>query len=211
MTLPPLMAIVDADAAARAGWTMVDLAAAYLDGGARLIQIRAKRMSSADLLEVACAVVTRARSAQATVIVNDRADIARLAGADGVHVGQDDLAPADVRTILGADASVGRSTHTPEQVESALREPISYVAIGPVFDTATKATGYEALGLGPVRHVARLTRERGVPLVAIGGVTLDTALDVLRAGAQSVVVVGDLVRTGDPAARVRAYQKHLTV
>jgi thiamine-phosphate pyrophosphorylase len=224
------MAIVDADVAARAGWTLTNLAAAYLSGGATLLQLRAKAASSARLLDTATAIVTLAHQANAIVIVNDRADIARLSGADGVHVGQDDLAPASVRRIVDAGAEpaspeasggpgglgapgfiVGLSTHTVEQLEAALLLPVSYIAIGPVFATVTKVTGHAGLGLEAVRRAAARTSEHGVPLVAIGGVTLDTAPEVIRAGATTVAVISDLVAGGDPAARVRAYLACLTV
>jgi thiamine-phosphate pyrophosphorylase len=205
------MAIVDADVAARFGWTMPDLGAAYLDGGATLLQLRAKTAPGGWLLDTASAIVKLAHRANALVIVNDRADIARLSGADGVHVGQQDLPAALARRIAGAEAIVGLSTHTPEQIDVALREPVTYVAIGPVFSTDTKATGYEALGLDPVRRAAGRARERGLPLVAIGGVTLETAPAVIRAGATTVAVISDLVAGGDPAARVRAYLARLTV
>jgi len=212
LSLPRLMAIVDADAAARAGWTMTDLAAAYLSGGATLLQLRAKNAASGWLLDMATAVVALAHRANAIVIVNDRADIARLSGADGVHVGQDDLAPAAVRQIVaGVEAFVGLSTHTPEQLETALHLPVSYIAIGPVFSTDTKTTGYTGLGLEAVRRAAARTGQRGVPLVAIGGVTLETAPEIIRAGAGTVAVISDLVAAGDPAARVRAYLARLTV
>jgi thiamine-phosphate pyrophosphorylase len=205
------MAIVDADVAARFGWTMPDLAAAYLGGGATLLQLRVKTAPSGWLLDTASTIVTLAHQANALVIVDDRADIARLSGADGVHVGQEDLSPALVRRVVGADAIVGLSTHTPEQVDVAVREPVTYIAIGPVFGTDTKVTGYETLGLDPVRRAAGLARERGLPLVAIGGVTLETAPEVIRAGATTVAVISDLVAAGDPAARVRAYLARLTV
>lgn len=203
--IPPLYVIVDADVAARAGWTPLDLAGACLAGGARLLQLRAKPLASGPLLELAAAVVARARAAGAAVIVNDRADLARLARADGVHVGQDDLPPAAVRGLLGADAVVGRSTHTPEQIARALDEPISYLAIGPVFDTATKVTGCAPVGLEGVARAAAAAHPRGIPVVAIGGITLDRAGEVLDAGAASVAVISDLIEGGDPAARVRAY------
>ncbi len=211
MKLPVLMAIVDADVAARLGWSMTDLAAAYLSGGATLLQLRAKKAPSGWLLDVVTTIVALAHRANATVIVNDRADIARLSGADGVHVGQEDLAPASVRRIVGAEAIVGLSTHTAEQLEAAVHEPVNYVAIGPVFGTDTKMTGYGSLGLEAVRRAAARAGERGVPLVAIGGVTLATAPEVIRAGASAVAVISDLVATGDPAGRVRAYLAHLTV
>jgi thiamine-phosphate pyrophosphorylase len=108
-------------------------------------------------------------------------------------------------------AIVGLSTHTPEQLEAALHLPVSYIAIGPVFSTDTKTTGYTGLGLEAVRRAAARTGERGVPLVAIGGVTLETAPEVIRAGARTVAVISDLVAAGDPASRVRAYLARLTV
>ena len=206
--LSPLCAICDADACERAGWTLADFAAACLDGGARFLQIRAKAASSRWLLETTQAVVRRAEGSGALVIVNDRADIARLAGAGGVHVGQEDLRPSAVRAILGTASCIGLSTHTPAQIEAAVGEPIDYLAIGPVFGTTTKATGYEAIGLEGVHEASALTRATNrpnIPIVAIGGITLDRAAEVLRAGAQSVAVISDLMSTGDPRVRVRAY------
>ena len=205
----PLYVICDADACQRAGWTLIDFATACLDGGARLLQVRAKSETSSRLLDETIAIVERA-SPSAQVIVNDRADVARLAGAAGVHVGQEDLSPAEVRTIIGGQAVVGRSTHTEAQLEAAFEEPISYVAIGPVFATGTKSTGYDALGLTPVRRAAELAIQRGLPLVAIGGITLDSAEAVLEQGAAAVAVIGDLLVTKDPAARVRAYLHRLS-
>jgi thiamine-phosphate pyrophosphorylase len=206
-TLPRLTAILDADAASVAGWPLIDLARAYLRGGARLLQVRAKHAPGASFLEAASAIVALAHREGAAVIVNDRADIARLAGADGVHVGQDDLAPALVRAIVGDEAIVGISTHTPEQLAAACQAPVlpGYVAIGPVFPTSTKLTGLDAVGLERVCAAAEVTGARGLPLVAIGGITLDRAADVLRAGAASVAVISDLLSTGDPEGRVRAY------
>jgi thiamine-phosphate pyrophosphorylase len=208
--LPPLYAILDADAAARAGWTLADLAAAYLDGGARFLQIRAKEASSAWLLETAEAIVARAHEAGAVVIVNDRADIARLSGADGVHLGQDDLSPSAARIIVGDHAVIGVSTHTADQLVAARREPVSYLAIGPVFTTSTKATPYSGIGLARVGEAAAAAHAPAPPLVAIGGITLETAADVIRAGAAAVAVISDLLSTGDPAGRVRAYLRRLT-
>ncbi|HEV8345020.1 MAG TPA: thiamine phosphate synthase [Vicinamibacterales bacterium] len=204
-----LNAIVDVEAAERARWRPVDLARAFLDGGATSLQLRGKTVSSARLLEDASAIAALAREAGAVFVVNDRADIARLSGADGVHVGQDDLAPDAVRRIVGDRAIVGLSTHTVEQLDAALRAPIDYVAIGPVFGTSTKDTGYAAIGLSLVRDAAARAKTAGLPLVAIGGITLDRAAEVIDAGAASVAVIGDLVASGDPAARVRAYVTRL--
>jgi thiamine-phosphate pyrophosphorylase len=205
----PLYVICDADVCRRAGWTLIDFASACLDGGATLLQVRAKNEASGHLFDDTLTIVERA-STSAQVIVNDRADVARLVGAAGVHVGQEDLAPAEVRSILGAEAIIGRSTHTPAQLDAAFTEPISYVAVGPVFATNTKSTGYDALGLAPVREAARRTSVRGLPLVAIGGITLDRAEAVLEQGAASVAVIGDLLVTNDPQARVRAYLQRLS-
>jgi len=207
--LPRLNAIVDADAAARAGWLPLDLARAFVDGGARFLQVRAKTMAGGPLLDLASAIVEAAHGAGALVIVNDRADIARLAHADGVHVGQDDLSPAAVRIVAGVDTIVGLSAHTEEQVVRAVAEPVSYVAIGPVFGTYTKVTGYGQIGLDRVRAAARHTSARGLPLVAIGGITLENAASVLDAGASCVAVISDLLATGDPEKRTREYLRTL--
>jgi thiamine-phosphate pyrophosphorylase len=203
--LPPLNAILDDDAATLAGWDVLDLGRAFLDGGATFLQLRAKQRSSAWLLETAEQLVTMAKPSVALVVINDRADIARLADASGVHVGQDDLAPAAVRRLIGADCIVGLSTHTIAQLDHAVGQPIDYVAIGPVFGTASKDTGYDAVGLTLVEEAAGRARARGLPVVAIGGVTIERAADVIRAGASSVAVISDLLTTGDPRARVRQY------
>src|SRR3954452_19940773 len=173
--IPPLNAIVDVDAAARAGWQPADLAKAFLDGGARFLQLRAKTMSSGALLETASAIVELTRSCGATLIVNDRADIARLAAADGVHVGQDDLAPSAVRALVGPTAIVGLSPHSDRQIDGTKTEPIPYVAIGPVFETTTKDSGLNRIGLEMVRAAAAGASARGLPLVAIGGITAQMA------------------------------------
>jgi thiamine-phosphate pyrophosphorylase len=201
---------VDADAASAAGWPILDLAAAYLRGGVRLLQFRAKSMPGDAFLATASALVQLAHRHQARLIVNDRADIARLAGADGVHVGQDDLPPAAVRRITGDVSIVGLSTHTTAQLDRAVLEPISYVAIGPVFGTATKATGYEKVGLDMVRAAAHRAAGRGLPVVAIGGITLDNAVSALEAGAASVAIISDLLTGGDPEARAGTFVDKLS-
>jgi len=205
------MAIVDADLADRLGTTMIELAEAYLRGGALALQIRAKNRPSGWLLDAAAAIVASAHRRHAIAVVNDRADVAALAGADGVHIGQDDLPPALARRIVGPEAIVGLSTHTREQLDAALAQPVNYVALGPVFGTKTKATGYDSLGLDPVRRAAGLARKRAMPLVAIGGITLERAADVLGAGATAVAVISDLAVGGRPEARVREYVARLTV
>ena len=208
--LPRLYAVCDADVCACGGWRLTDFAAACLEGGARLLQIRAKRAASKTFLEDTTSIVDLARRAGARVIVNDRADIARLAGADGVHVGQEDLGASAVRAIVGRAAIVGLSTHTPGQIETAVREPISYLAVGPVFGTATKTTGYQAVGINLVARASAAGAARGIPVVAIGGITLERAPEVIAAGAASVAVISDLLAGGDPAARVAAYVERLS-
>src|SRR5262249_55234244 len=156
-----------------------------------------KGEASGRLLDETAAIVERG-AGTAQIIVNDRADVARLTGAAGVHVGQEDLAPTVVRAILGEPAIVGWSTHTPAQLDASFAEPISYVAVGPVFATTTKSTGYEALGLARVRDAAARAARPGIPLVAIGGITLDRAESVLAQGAAAVAVISDLLVTGDP-------------
>jgi len=204
LRLPKLYAIVDADASASVGRTALDVARAFLTAGARLLQLRCKTLGSGAFLDLARSILDDARTAGATVIINDRADIAALAGAHGLHVGQDDLTPADARTVIGAVSILGLSTHSPEQWEPAVREPISYLAIGPVFGTGTKETGYAAVGLDTVRRAAAAARERELPTVAIGGITLENAPAVIEAGAASVAVISDLLK-GDPEARCRAF------
>jgi thiamine-phosphate pyrophosphorylase len=193
----------------RAGWTLPDFAGACMDGGATLLQLRAKHKSSRDFLAFAEAIVDRAAAFGARVIVNDRADIARLSGAAGVHVGQDDLAPADVRTFVGTTPIVGLSTHNTAQLDAALTQPIDYVAVGPVFDTTTKDTGYAAVGMDLVRAAAATVADT-LPVVAIGGITLDRAPDVIRAGAASVAIITDLLAGNEPSARVRAFLDRLS-
>jgi len=218
MLSSPLNAIVDVDVAVRAGWTPVDLASACVNGGARFLQLRAKSLSSAAFLDLAARICAVAHPAGAVVVVNDRADIARIAGADGVHVGQDDLAPAAARTLIGPAAIVGLSTHTELQIDAALAQPVTYIAVGPIFGTSTKATGYTAVALDRVRYAAAAIRCEGEAktgrerpgLVAIGGITLDRAADAIAAGATAVAVITDLLADGDPESRVRAYLARLS-
>jgi len=175
----------------------------WLEGGIRLIQLRAKGLASGPMLALAEALLSRTRAAGGHLLINDRADIAAMCGADGIHVGQDDLSPGEVRRLIGATAIVGLSTHTDTQVADAVAQPVSYIAIGPVFGTRTKNTGYDAVGLAQVRRAADVAHAAGVPLVAIGGITADRAHEVLAAGADSVAVISDLVGTTLAATATR--------
>lgn len=213
VTLPPVYAILDVDAVTARAWAPGDVCAAWLAGGIRLIQLRAKSLPSGAFLTLADACAALCRAAGATFIINDRADIAALCGADGVHVGQDDLCVADARRVAGPSALVGLSTHTEAQMADALREAVAYAAIGPVYGTRTKDTGYEAVGLEAVRRAAGAAQAAGVPLVAIGGITMDRAPDVHAAGAGSLAVVSDLLEAPDRRgleARAREWIRTLT-
>jgi len=199
--LPALYPIIDVDLCALRGLDPLAFARACLAGGARLLQVRQKGSTGGGgaLLALTREVVRAAHAVDAHVIVNDRADITLMAGAAGVHVGQQDLPAAVVRALLGNDAIVGVSTHTPEQIDEAVAGPADYLAVGPVFRTATKETGYTPRGLELVTQAAG----RGKPVVAIGGVTRENARAVLAAGAASVALISDLLSDADPEARVR--------
>jgi thiamine-phosphate pyrophosphorylase len=207
--LPRLYAILDADVLAARAIDPLDLLDVWLAAGVRLVQLRAKTLAGGACLDLARAMAARVAATRGIFIVNDRPDLARMAGASGVHVGQEDLTPADARTIVGPDAIVGISTHSDRQVEEALGLPVDYVAIGPVFATRTKGpTSDEPVGLDGVRRAAARAGSVGLPVVAIGGIALTSARDVLAAGAASVAVIADLL-VGDPAGRVRAWQEAL--
>jgi thiamine-phosphate pyrophosphorylase len=205
-----LYPILDVDLAVAGGQRPLEVLDAWLEAGARLVQLRAKATGAGAFLALADRMSERCRTAGARLVVNDRADVARMAGAGGVHVGQDDLSPAEVRLVVGERAEhaerviVGRSTHTAAQIASALDEAIDYLAIGPIFQTRSKDTGYEPLGLAGVRLAVSRAGPRGVPVVAIGGITEPRAREVIEAGAAAVAVISDLLGP-PPGERVRAY------
>jgi thiamine-phosphate pyrophosphorylase len=198
---PFLYPIVDTGLCRSRGLDPVAIAHAYLAGGARVLQLRDKAGSSAAFLSLADILVQRCREIGALLIVNDRADIARLSGAAGVHVGQDDLSASAVRRILDESAIIGVSTHDDRQVVRAIADQPSYIAVGPIFGTSTKDTGYSARGLDLVRRAAG----HGKPVVAIGGITLQHVPDLVRAGASGVAVISDLLISGDPEGRTREF------
>jgi thiamine-phosphate pyrophosphorylase len=184
------------------------VADAWLSAGIRLIQLRAKVTSSGAMLELARRLVDKAGPAGAELIVNDRADIARLSMAAGVHVGQTDLSPEDARVVVGTSAVVGVSTHNREQVQAAVRQPVDYLAIGPVFATTTKARPDPEVGRDGVREAVELAAIADKPVVAIGGITLETAPGIIDLGAAAVAVVGDLL-TDEPERRARLFLRAL--
>lgn len=199
--VPPLYPIIDIDLCRHRGAQPEALAVACLRGGARLLQVRQKSGGSGMFVSTVHAIVQEARQYEATIIVNDRPDLALLAGAAGTHVGQEDLAVAAVRAMCGERAVIGLSTHTRPQVDEALDADVDYVAVGPIFGTDTKQTGYSARGLDLVRYAAG----RGKPVVAIGGIDLARAAVVIAAGAAAVAVISDLLTDADPETRVRRY------
>lgn len=208
LSLPRLYAILDVEACERVSRAPRDVARAFLSAGVRCIQLRAKGWESGPFLDLARTLVSDAQVAGCSIIINDRADIAALSDAYGLHLGQDDLSPAQARRVIGPTPAIGLSTHTRAQWESAVTEPISYLAIGPVYGTGTKATGYDAIGLETVRLACTTAAAARLPVVAIGGITLDNAPAVIAAGAAAVAVISDLVK-GDPEARARAFLRAL--
>lgn len=175
-----------------------------LEGGIDLFQLRMKEAADDDVLRVAADALALCREAGVPFVLNDRPDLAVRAGADGVHVGQDDMPVAEARAIVGPDAIVGRSTHRPEDL--AASTDADYVAVGPVHATPTKP-GRPAAGIEYVRHAARAARG---PWFAIGGIDLDTIGAVVEAGARRVVVVRAIRDAADPGGAAAALKRALT-
>lgn len=177
-------------------------------GGARLVQLREKHMDARSFFREAEAALSLARELGVRLIINDRVDMALALGADGVHLGQDDLPPEAARRILGERAVIGFSTHNLEQAIAAARLPIDYLAIGPIFPTISKENPDPTVGLDGLRRVRDAVPQ--LPLVAIGGITLENALETHAAGADSLAVIGALL--SDPSqieARMKAWIAHL--
>ncbi len=186
MTLPPFYPIIDT----------VPAAEAVLEAGARILQFRHKGFFSRQALDDASLIAELCRRAGALFVVNDRADIAMLLNA-ALHLGQDDLAPSDARRIMHAASIIGFSTHNEQQLLAGDKEPVDYLAIGPIFATGSKQNPDPVVGLDRLRTLRALTQK---PLVAIGGITRESAPKVFEAGADSVAVIGDLF----PDVRARA-------
>lgn len=179
----------------------VALAAQILDCGIPLIQIRLKQTPTGRFVEIAAELSELCARRGASLIVNDRCDVAALVGALGVHLGQDDLTPAAARRILGPEAVIGHSTHHRAQFERALADPaVDYVAFGPVFATSSKQNPDPVRGLAELRAVAA---DCSKPLVAIGGIGPANLADVLRAGADAAAVIGAIAGAADAAAATR--------
>jgi thiamine-phosphate diphosphorylase len=198
-SLPKLYPITDTRISKLSHAEQVEQLAA---GGATLIQLREKLASPREFYEAAREAMRVARALKVKIIVNDRVDVALAVGADGVHVGQEDLPPEYVRALLGEGKILGYSTHDLKQALAADSMPIDYVAIGPIYHTSTKENPDPVVGLS---ELAQVKSQLSKPLVAIGGITLQTAASVFQAGADSLAVISDLFSTGDISARVLEY------
>lgn len=201
----PFYAIVDTLGRPELAYT--ELARQICAGGAKLLQLRVKGHSSRDFLTIAQQVCTICRHHDCLLLINDRADVALAVDADGVHLGQDDLPVCAARRVLGSSKVIGVSTHDPEQARAAAREGADYIGFGPLFGTQTKETGYTARGLEQLQEIRRLVR---IPIVAIGGITVERAPLVLAAGADAVAMISEIVRAPDVAAQVAAVMRTLT-
>ena len=202
--IPPLYAILDAspEFAAESALNIPEIADRLVEAGVELFQYRDKHGSARRILDSSQALAARFVPKGVRLIVNDRADFAAMAGAAGVHVGQEDLPVDEARKICGAPLWVGVSTHTLEQLRAAEATSADYIAVGPIFPTGTKANPDPVVGLEFLRAARQITRK---PLVAIGGITVESAGEVYRAGADSIAVIRDLMAARDPAHRAREY------
>jgi len=196
---PALYAILDPDLAPV---PLTTLAGTLADAGVRLMQLRDKRGSAARIHSQASALQPLLSPRGVRFIVNDRPDIAAMTDSGGVHVGQEDLPPEDARRICGAQRWVGVSTHNLEQLREADLTSVDYIAVGPIFPTGTKENPDPVVGIEFLRAARELTRK---PLVAIGGITIESAAKVFRAGADSVAIIRDLLTAPDPGSRAREY------
>ena len=183
-----------------------DCAQELAAAGVRWLQYRDKSASARDLLETSRKLVSSLSSRGSSLIVNDRPDVAALAGAAGVHVGQEDLDAEQARAVVGKEMWVGVSTHTLEQFRRAAATSADYIAVGPIFATTSKANPDPVVGLELIRQARPLTDK---PIVAIGGITLDRAASVIAAGADSVAVIRDVLCAANPAEQARRYLETL--
>ena len=171
--------------------------------GVGTIQLRAKNLSESDAVQTVVDALEIIRGTQARLVVNDYWRAAIIAGAKHIHLGQEDLADADLTAIRAAGLSLGISTHDDEELESALRAEPDYVALGPIFPTTLKSMRFAPQGIAKITEWKK--RIRDIPLVAIGGIKLEQAREIFAAGADSIAVVSDVTQNAEPDARVRAW------
>jgi thiamine-phosphate pyrophosphorylase len=199
LVLPRLYVILDA---ALITSPERDCAQSLVEAGVRLLQYRNKSAPTRHYLDSSRALAEMLCPKGVSFFVNDRSDVAFLAGASGVHVGQDDLDAEQARRVVGSDKLVGVSTHNLEQFEHAAASSADYIAVGPVFSTSSKANPDPVVGVDFIRRVRSLTDK---PIVAIGGITLERAAAVIEAGADSVAVISGILSAPNPAQRARQY------
>ena len=199
LVLPRLYVILDA---ALLTVPETECALRLADAGVRLLQYRNKRGSARELFESSKRLSSLLIPQDVKFVVNDRADVAWAVEASGVHVGQEDSGAGAARSVIGTGKLVGVSTHTLEQFKQAVATSADYVAVGPVFSTSTKANPDPAVGIEFIRRIRPLTDK---PIVAVGGITLERALEVIQAGADSVAVISDILLAPDPGQRARQY------
>ena len=200
--LPRFYPILDPEIAARHGVDPITAAEQILEGGAKILQFRHKGFFSREVFAQLERVAELCRDAGVQFVVNDRADLAAITGA-ALHLGQDDLTPSSARRVVGLATLIGFSTHNERQLRAAAAEPANYLALGPIFGTASKQNPDPVVGIDELRRLRPLTDR---PLVAIGGITRSNAQSVLAAGADSVAIIGDLFTEGaDVRARTQEW------
>ena len=194
----PLYAILDAGQTQDRSLT--NILRELLKGGAKLVQLRAKELTSSEFFNVATDACRIAHEAGAIFIVNDRADIALACRANGVHLGQEDLPLTAARRFLGKNKLIGVSTHDITQAKEAERDGADYIGFGPIFGTTSKETGYSPRGLEMLREVRKAVQ---IPIVAIGGITEKNVAEVWKAGADSAAIISDLMATENVVTKVK--------
>jgi thiamine-phosphate pyrophosphorylase len=197
LQLPPLYAILDPEQTQGRSPELV--LRGLLDGGAKILQLRAKNMSPREFLQLAKEAREMTRACACRLIVNDRLDIALACAADGVHLGQEDLPLAPARKLMG-DRIIGISTHDLEQARAAERGGADYIGFGPMFGTSTKETGYSARGVEMLREIRAAV---SLPIVAIGGITEANVTEVWNGGATSAAIISDILRSDDVPTKVK--------
>jgi thiamine-phosphate pyrophosphorylase len=199
LVLPRLYVILDA---ALVTVPETECAQKLVDAGVRLLQYRNKAAPARELFESSKRLSSLLIPQGITFVVNDRADVAWAAEASGVHVGQEDLGAEAARSVIGTGKLLGVSTHNLDQFKDAAATSADYVAVGPVFSTSTKANPNPVVGIELIRRIRPLTKK---PIVAIGGITLERAAEVIQAGADSVAVISDILLAPDLEQRARQY------
>jgi thiamine-phosphate pyrophosphorylase len=194
----PLYAILDTESLG--GRAPLEVLRQFLFAGAKLVQLRAKNVPSKEFFALAQAVREMTRRAGAMLIVNDRADVALSARADGVHLGQEDLPLAAARKIAGGKLVIGVSTHDLSQAKNAEAGGADYIGFGPIFGTSTKATGYSPRGLDMLHEIKNAVK---IPVVAIGGIKEANVAEVWKAGADSAAIISDLMGAEDIENKVQ--------